>query len=99
MNRPFWVLIHRYAGLATAGFLIVVGLTGSLLAFFSELNQTLTPDLFPATKPAHRMSLGELALKAQALLPEADVTRVYAAPSGRSALVWVDPRNDPVTGE
>lgn len=34
--RPFWVLVHRYAGLAMTVFLIIVGLTGSLLAFYSE---------------------------------------------------------------
>lgn len=36
--RFFWVLLHRYTGLAMTIFLIVVGLTGSLLAFLSELD-------------------------------------------------------------
>ncbi|TKB72386.1 MAG: hypothetical protein E8D46_14345 [Nitrospira sp.] len=38
MTRRFWVLIHRYAGLFMAFFLIVAGFTGSILAFDGELN-------------------------------------------------------------
>jgi uncharacterized iron-regulated membrane protein len=41
MNRHFWVLIHRYAGLTTALFLSVVGLTGSVLAFYYEIDGLL----------------------------------------------------------
>lgn len=38
--RSFWVLAHRYAGLAMTVFLVIVGLTGSLLAFYAELEQS-----------------------------------------------------------
>jgi len=38
MTRGFWVLAHRYAGLFMAFFLIVAGLTGSILAFDGEIN-------------------------------------------------------------
>jgi uncharacterized iron-regulated membrane protein len=41
--RSFWVLLHRYAGLAMTAFLIVVGLTGSLLAFLPELDGAINP--------------------------------------------------------
>lgn len=41
--RPLWVLLHRYAGLAMTVFLIVVGLTGSLLAFLPELDGAINP--------------------------------------------------------
>ncbi|MGU2438691.1 PepSY domain-containing protein, partial [Pseudomonas aeruginosa] len=34
--RPVLVLLHRYVGLATALFLFLAGLTGSLLAFHHE---------------------------------------------------------------
>ncbi|MCQ4191088.1 PepSY domain-containing protein, partial [Methylocystis suflitae] len=47
MTRSFWVSLHRWAGLSMAGFLILVGLTGSLLAFGHELNHWLTPNLYP----------------------------------------------------
>ncbi len=41
--RPFWVLAHRYVGLAMTAFLIIVGLTGSLLAFLPELDGAINP--------------------------------------------------------
>jgi uncharacterized iron-regulated membrane protein len=41
--RPFWVLLHRYTGLSMTAFLIVVGLTGGLLAFLPELECAINP--------------------------------------------------------
>lgn len=43
MKRRFWVLVHRYAGLYMAFFLIVAGLTGSVIAFTGELDHWLNP--------------------------------------------------------
>jgi hypothetical protein len=37
MIRHFCVWLHRWAGLAMAGFLVVVGLIGSLLGFDIEI--------------------------------------------------------------
>ncbi|WP_239797555.1 PepSY domain-containing protein [Candidatus Nitrotoga arctica] len=37
-DRLFWVRIHRYAGLVTALFLAVAGLTGNVLAFTFEID-------------------------------------------------------------
>ncbi|NOT11198.1 MAG: hypothetical protein HOP23_05100 [Methylococcaceae bacterium] len=45
ITRRFWVLIHRYVGLGMTVFLIVVELTGSVLAFKNELDLWLNPDL------------------------------------------------------
>jgi uncharacterized iron-regulated membrane protein len=45
MSRSFWVLAHRYAGLAMAFFLLVAGLTGALLAFNDEIDTALNPGL------------------------------------------------------
>jgi uncharacterized iron-regulated membrane protein len=41
--RHFWVLLHRYTGLAMTLFLIIVGFTGCLLAFFKELDGAINP--------------------------------------------------------
>ncbi|QFY44565.1 PepSY domain-containing protein [Candidatus Methylospira mobilis] len=98
VSRHFWVLAHRWVGLSIAGFLIVVGLTGSLLAFLPELNHALTPHLFPAARSAPALGLGELALAAQALMPQAEVKTVYIDTSG-SALIGVKPKTDPKTGK
>ncbi len=82
------MLAHRYAGLAMAGFLVLVGLTGSLLAFLPEIDQALTPHLFPPGRPTQSMGLGELALKAQAVLPQAEVRSVFVDESG-VCVPWV----------
>ena len=58
--RSFWVLLHRYTGLAMTVFLIVVGLTGSLLAFLPELERLINPQWSVsarADKPLDLMSL------------------------------------------
>ena len=44
-SRRFWVLVHRYAGLYMVVFLIVAGLTGTILAFDHELSLWLNPEL------------------------------------------------------
>ncbi|QFY44576.1 PepSY domain-containing protein [Candidatus Methylospira mobilis] len=97
MTRHFWVLIQRWDGLATAEFLILVGLTGSLLAFLQEINHALTPQLFPANQSTP-LKPGELALAVQDLLPQTSVGAVVINSSG-SALVGFIPKIDPATGK
>ncbi len=46
MMRAFFTKAHRYAGLTIAGFLIVAGLTGTVIAFERELETWLNPELF-----------------------------------------------------
>lgn len=43
--------VHRYVGLAIACFLLVAALTGSVLAFYKELDAALNPSLMLATPP------------------------------------------------
>lgn len=74
--RGFWVWLHRWVGLTTAGFLILVGLTGSLLAFLPELNRSLTPELYPGPHGAE-LTLATLARRAEALVPQAQASAVY----------------------
>ncbi|HXZ16088.1 MAG TPA: PepSY-associated TM helix domain-containing protein, partial [Roseiarcus sp.] len=50
MVRQVFVFIHRWAGLAMAVFLIIVGLTGSVLAFREELDVWLNPELLTVAK-------------------------------------------------
>ena len=45
MIRRYFIWQHRWAGLLMTGFLIVAGLTGTILAFDSEINQWLIPEL------------------------------------------------------
>ena len=97
--RPFWVWLHRWVGLAMAGFLVVVGLTGSLLAFDHELERVLAPQLFAAPQPGTRpLDLATLAERAGQLVPQGNVAAVtFVQPD--QVLVSFEPKLDPATGQ
>lgn len=98
MSRRLWVLVHRWAGLAMAGFLIVVGLTGSLLAFLPELEHALNPEFFVADNGRPRLDLATLAERAETLAPEARVNALWVGEQD-TVMVSVAPRTDPSTGK
>ncbi|HEY8066125.1 MAG TPA: PepSY-associated TM helix domain-containing protein [Methylosinus sp.] len=86
MARSFFVFAHRWVGLTMAGFLIVVGLTGALLAFLPELNHFLSPRLFPAGQADVTLDAGELAFRAEALVPEARARSVFFNAMGSATI-------------
>jgi uncharacterized iron-regulated membrane protein len=99
--RRVCVLLHRYAGLAMAFFLVVAGLTGSVLAFYEELDRWLNPGLFTvpvrATPPVDRLTLRE---RAEAFVPQARVVSVPLERQPDEAFIaWLAPRTDPATGK
>lgn len=49
--RPFLVLIHRWAGLTLASFLVLAGLTGTLLVWYEELDAWTSPHLLRVAPP------------------------------------------------
>lgn len=81
MIRSYWVFIHRWAGLAMAGFLILVGLTGSLLAFLPELDHWLAPQLHPEPQGVS-LDAAALARRAEALVPLGRAETVYLGDIG-----------------
>lgn len=91
--RPFWVLAHRYAGLAMTVFLIIVGLTGSLLAFYRELEQALNPQLHVETNGRPPLDMPTLIESAERLAPQARVDSVWLGEG--AAQVSVSPRPNP----
>ncbi len=58
--RPIAVMMHRYVGLAMTVFLVVAGLTGSVLAFYHELDAALSPELHHAPPPYEGARMLEL---------------------------------------
>ena len=97
--RQYWVLVHRYAGLSMALFLIVIGLTGSIIVFNPELNAWLDP--LPAVIPRSAGVLDPITLhdRAQALVPHGIVYYVPLNIKANEAyVVGVEPRSDPATG-
>ncbi|WP_024881947.1 PepSY-associated TM helix domain-containing protein [Methylosinus sp. LW3] len=82
MIRSIFVFLHRLVGLAMTGFLIVVALSGSLLAFNTELERVFAPQLFAAPQQGVApLDLATLAERAQAIVPDRRVGSVlYAEP-------------------
>lgn len=94
MTRQFWVLIHRYVGLAMTVFLIIVGLTGSVLAFKDDLDLWLNPDLLRApVRTAPMLDPLVLREKAEGSMPgmRADQVALHIEP-GRSFEAGLTPQ-------
>jgi len=101
MTRQFWGLVHRYAGLYMAFFLTVAGLTGSVLAFYHELDGWLNPEHHQVAI-LDRPMLDDFALrdKALALVPQAHIHQVsFNRKPGQVYEAGLAPRIDPATGK
>jgi uncharacterized iron-regulated membrane protein len=98
--RRVFVWLHRYVGLAMAAFLIIEGVTGSLIAFRSDLSALLDPRFLaaPPEPDAERLDLATLAERAEALAPKAQVA-YFASNREDQAVLRVTPRKDPATGK
>lgn len=94
VTRRIFVLLHRYVGLAITLFLIIVGLTGCLLAFQPELNRIVTPRLFPAERIGQALDLATLAEHAERLAPEARINLIDVG-LPETVIVRVEARNSP----
>jgi uncharacterized iron-regulated membrane protein len=80
--RASLVWLHRWTGLVLAGFVLLEGITGSLLAFRHPLEAMVAPSLYAEPHGAQApLRLGELAARAEALAPDA-----------RIGYFWVDDR-------
>ena len=68
--RQLWLLFHRWGGLLLAIPLILVALTGSIIAFTKEVNRyVITPERYAIVQPGvPQLGLGVLAKQAQALV-------------------------------
>lgn len=79
-------------------FLVIVGLTGSLLAFYTELDRWLCPELYPAVRhDMQRLGLAELVARAEAQAPGVRVSMVYLHDPER-AEIRVQPRASDTAG-
>jgi uncharacterized iron-regulated membrane protein len=91
--------LHRYAGLATAIFLAVAGLTGSVIAFYHELDEWLNPELLRVAAAGNTMPPLALAERIERDHPRLFVTWLpLDHVPGHSVELGVAPRIDPVSG-
>jgi uncharacterized iron-regulated membrane protein len=98
MLRRILVFLHRWTGLLMTGFLLVVGLTGSLLAFNSELERVFASQLFATPRTAPPLDLATLAERAQAALPRGVKLRAVTFTEPDQAMVGFTPTTD-ATGQ
>jgi len=103
IRRPTWLLIHRYIGLVMAFFLLVSGLTGSLLAFYDELDAAVNAQIMTVTPPspdAQPLDPVLLREQIQARYPAALVYWVtLALEPGHTWTYFLEGLADPDTGE
>lgn len=92
--RRHLVVVHRWVGLATALFLAVAGLTGSLLAYKGELEAWINPRLFVVAVPAGAAMIDPFVLREQvaARFPQARVDHMPFTQPGHSARFFLWPR-------
>lgn len=95
------VLLHRYVGLAVTIFLVIAGLTGSLLAFNHELEEVINPQLMLVDPPsAEALPLSPLVLRqrVQGQFPNAEVNYVpLRLEHGKAVRFHIEPKTDPGT--
>jgi uncharacterized iron-regulated membrane protein len=63
-------LLHRYVGLVMAVFLVVAGLTGTVLVFMEELDAAINPGLMRVAPPTTHVDPFEVARRVQQAQPD-----------------------------
>lgn len=101
MTRTVLLKLHRGLGLALAGFLFVLGLTGSLIVFEAELDALLNPDLFHIEQAGGApLPPAELIRQVEAGDPRIEAYHLsWSDAPTQAAVVYVRPRANPATGE
>lgn len=80
-----------------AAFLVVEGVTGSMLAYRVPLERLCAPQLFARPRADPPLALASLALRAESLAPEARVG--YFSLEDRQVVMHLRPRTNPATGQ
>jgi uncharacterized iron-regulated membrane protein len=98
LSRQLWVIVHRWAGLSLALFLVVMGLTGMAISWEDALEERIAPQLLLAPPPrpdAPMIDATRLRAQAQARHPGmmADFLPLSPAPGHalRMRVYWVMP--------
>jgi uncharacterized iron-regulated membrane protein len=98
--RALWTVVHRWAGLSVALFLIVAGLTGAVTSWDHELDEWLNAELYDTDSRGAFRSPMELAAAVEAADPRSKVAYIpLNFEVGHNAGFFVVPRTDPATGK
>lgn len=97
--RAAFTFLHRWVGLAIAGFLFVSGLTGAVISWDHELDDLLNPHLMEATSAGPSLPALDLAKRIETADPRVQAVSIpLSVEPGESLAVFVLPRADPSTG-
>jgi uncharacterized iron-regulated membrane protein len=91
--RQAAIVVHRYVGLVLAVFLLIAGLTGTLLVFYTELDRLVAAPLQVVDPPfpgAPVLDPFELADRVEAALPGADASASFSLEPGTAASIWIE---------
>lgn len=98
--RALFVLLHRWAGLCVAAFLISSGVTGAVISWDHELDEWLNADLTKTATTGTALPALDIARAVEARHPTVQVTFVpLSVESGHALDLFVQPRVDSATGE
>jgi len=93
MLRRLCLLFHRYAGLFMAVWLVLIGLTGSIIVFNPELQAWLDPPPAIAERPLPELDPATLTQRAQELVPQAAFNSlVLQRKRGEPFIAFAEPR-------
>jgi uncharacterized iron-regulated membrane protein len=98
MIRGVFVFLHRWVGLLMAVFLILVGLTGSLLAFHHELEHVFAPELYAAPRPGVPPLDFATLMERAPVVPHARVVGVQWNGADQAQIMY-QPEKNPETGK
>lgn len=105
--RATALVLHRYVGLALSVFLLVAGVTGSMMAFYGPLDAALNPELFRVAPPTPGAALLDPftlkeRLSAQLPVEHRPTAVILGLKTDESVNYWVDEREvfvDPYSGK
>ena len=98
--RSVLVRLHRWVGLSIALFLVVAGLTGSVLVFRDEIDAWLNPGLFASPGSGAVLQPSALKRAVEAADPRVAVAAMpLTSAAGTAARMFVLPRRDEATGK
>ena len=98
MIHHYFVWLHRWTGLLMTAFLVVVGLTGTILAFRANIDRLLNPQYHAEVQPGQTpLDPASLAEHAEALVPQAKPG--FFSVGKDQVNISLRPRKDPATGK
>jgi uncharacterized iron-regulated membrane protein len=102
-RRKLWLDIHLYLGLVLGAVLAVIGLTGSVLVFWNEIDELMYPDTFTSVPPtegeAAFQPLDEIRTAIEATLPAGAISGGFSAPrseTGCYKVYYTEPKSGDV---